>query len=270
MGIVSAWILGGLGVLGGVIVALINLLGGSPTVVVNINSTRQDNSAVSAATSSSAAAKATPSVGTPAVVFRDNFCTTAGGWTLGTGRAGGQYSTCALRIYANGNDVQSSEPTNAGSLPQDITIDVTARRILGSAAGDEFGIACRAGNAEGYTFIVQASSVSIYRYSSKTGIIGRRPLAHVPAQVDMNASNRLRAACATVGGAADLTLWVNNSKLADATDTSDPLTSGTVGLFAATTSDTSTSTGAEFTNFVVTRELSMAKLRSPSVTTTFA
>ncbi len=134
MGIVGAWILGGLGVLGGVIVALINLLGGSPTVVVNINSTRQDNSAVSAATSSSAAAKATPSAGTPAVVFRDNFCTTAGGWTLGTGRAGGQYSTCALRIYANGNDVQSSEPANAGSLPQDITIDVTARRILGSAA----------------------------------------------------------------------------------------------------------------------------------------
>lgn len=98
----------------------------------------------------------------PPVVFSDDFCTTAGGWTTGASQTGGHYGRCALLVYANGNDVESSEPTNTGALPQDITIDVTARRILGSAAGDEFGIACRAAS-EGYTFIVQAGSVSIYR-----------------------------------------------------------------------------------------------------------
>lgn len=129
---------------------------------------------------------------------------------------------------------------------------MTARRILGSAAGDEFGIACRAGS-EGYTFIVQAASVSIYRYSSTSGIIGRQPLAQVPAHIDMNMSNRLQATCATANGAAQLTFWVDSTKLAEATDASNPLTGGNVGLFAATTPDTSTPTEAEFTNFVVTR-----------------
>jgi len=219
--------------------------GGSP-------SAGSSSPAPSATTTSSTPAKTSPITRTPAVVFRDDFCTTASGWTIGTTQTGGHYSRCALRIYANGNDVESSEPTNAGTLPQDIAIDVTARRILGSAAGDEFGIACRSGS-EGYTFIVQATSVSIYRYSSTTGIIGRQPLAQVPAHIDMNMSNRLRATCATAHGAAHLTFWVNNTKLAEATDASNPLTSGTVGLFAATTPDTSTPAEAEFTNFVVTR-----------------
>lgn len=80
VGIVSAWIVRGLGVLGGVIVALINIFGGSPTTGnVNIGSTRQATPAASDTTASGTAAKATPGV-----VFRDDFCTTAGGWTLGT------------------------------------------------------------------------------------------------------------------------------------------------------------------------------------------
>lgn len=204
-------------------------------------------------TTSGTPAKTTaPVTRPPPVVFRDDFCTTAGGWTLGSTQTGGHYSRCALRIYANGNDVESSEPMNAGTLPRDITIDVRARRILGSATGDEFGIACRSGS-EGYTFIVQANSVSIYRYSSTTGIKGRQPLAQAATRIDMNMSSRLRASCATVNGAAHLTFWVNGTKLAEATDASNPLTSGTVALFAATTPGTSTPTEAEFTNFMVTR-----------------
>ena len=240
VGIRAAWIGGGLTVLGGVIAALIAIFGGSPTVVnVNIGNARQPSPAKSSA-----------------AVFRDDFCTTTGGWTLSTTQTGGHYNRCALHIYANGkNDIEFSEPTTAGRLPQDITIDVTARRILGSAAGDEFGIACRAGGEEGYNFIVQANSVAIYRYSNQTGINGRQPLAQIPAQVDMNASNQLRATCANAadGGAADLALWVNNRKLAEATDANDPLTSGTVALFTATTPDTSMATEAEFTDFAVTR-----------------
>jgi hypothetical protein len=132
VGIRAAWIGGGLTVLGGVIAALIAIFGGSPTVVnVNIGSARQPSPAKSSA-----------------AVFRDDFCATTGGWTLSTTQTGGHYNRCALHIYANGkNDIEFSEPTTAGRLPQDITIDVTARRILGSAAGDEFGIACQRARA---------------------------------------------------------------------------------------------------------------------------
>lgn len=190
---------------------------------------------------------------TPTTVFRDDFCTKGGDWSLGTGLAGGHYGRCALNIYANHNDVESSEPAKAGILPLDITIEVTARRIIGSAEGDEFGIACRAGS-EGYTFIVQADSVAIYRYSRTTGIIGRQPLTKMAAGIDMDISNRLQATCSTVGGGTvNLTLEVNGKKLAEANDTGDPLTSGTVGLFAATTQDTSAPTEAEFTDFAVNR-----------------
>lgn len=260
--VVSAWILGGLGALTGVIVALINVLGGPATVNVNIGDTHSSSPTASAAPAAPSPAPAAPSTsvsasppnGTLAIVFRDDFCTKAGGWTTGAGLTGGHYGRCALDIYANPNDVEASEPAKAGTLPPDLTIEVTARRIIGSAAGDEFGIACRAGN-EGYTFIVQADSVAIYRYSNTTGIIGRQPLTKVAAGIDMNASNRLQATCSTVSGgsAVDLTLEVNGKKLAEATDTGNPLTSGTVGLFAATTQGTSTPTEDEFTNFVVTR-----------------
>jgi hypothetical protein len=245
---VNTWIAGGLGFLGAVIAALITILGGSPPVVhVTFGGTRPATPPASQTAASGAGATVAPRV-----VFRDDFCTAAGGWTLGPTRAGGHYGRCALRIYANGNDVESSEPANARRFPQDITIGVTARRVLGSAAGDELGISCRAGS-EGYAFIVQASLVSIYRYSSTTGIIGRQPLAQAPARIDMNAGNRLQARCATSpDGAADLGLWVDHRELTQATDASDPLTGGTVGLFAATTPGTTTPTEAKFTNFMVT------------------
>lgn len=44
------------------------------------------------------------------LVFSDRFCTAAGGWTVGNGHTGGQYAHCTFRIYANANDVESSEP----------------------------------------------------------------------------------------------------------------------------------------------------------------
>jgi hypothetical protein len=192
---------------------------------------------------------------TTGLVFSDKFCTAAGGWTVGNGHTGGQYAHCAFRIYANANDVESSEPRAAAvypAAPSGIEITVTARRVLGTAEGDEFGVACRA-DGEGYAFIVQSDLTEIIKYSSSTGQIGQ-PLARVPAAVDMNARNKVQATCATTGGgAAELTLSVNGMKLAGATDENSPIPSGTVGIFAATTSATQTPTEAEFEDFTVTQ-----------------
>jgi len=191
----------------------------------------------------------------PGVIFNDKFCNTAGGWTVGGGQAGGHYSTCAFRIYAEAHGIAASEPRIKllyPATPSGIEIDVTARRIVGSAEGDEFGVVCRA-NSEGYAFLAQSDLAEIFKYSSSTGIIGS-PLAAVPAKIDMNASNQLRVTCATDrAGDVHLALWVNGKRLADATDTNDPIPSGTVGLFAATSPTTQTPTVAEFQNFVVLR-----------------
>ncbi len=67
----------------------------------------------------------------PKLVFSDRFCTAVGGWTVGSSRTGGHYDRCAFRIYANANDIESSEPharTVYPAAPSGIEITVTARR----------------------------------------------------------------------------------------------------------------------------------------------
>lgn len=130
---------------------------------------------------------------TTRLVFSDRFCTAAFGWTVGNGHTGGRYGSCAFRIYANANDIESSEPRASAvypAAPSAIEITVTARRLLGEVEGDEFGVACRA-DGEGYAFTVQSDVAEIIKYSSSTGQIGP-PLARVPAAVNMNAVTRSR------------------------------------------------------------------------------
>lgn len=192
----------------------------------------------------------------PRIVFSDKFCTAKGGWTVGNGRTGGHYGRCAFRIYANANgDIESSEPRARAvypAAPAKIEITVTARQILGKAAGDSFGVVCRAGG-EGYAFIVQSNLTEIIKYSARTGQIGQ-PLARVPAAVDMNARNKIQATCSTASdGATQLALSINGKKLATAVNKNSPIRNGTVGIFAATTSAAKTPTEVEFDNFTVTQ-----------------
>lgn len=192
----------------------------------------------------------------PRIVFSDRFCTAKGGWTVGRGHTGGHYAKCAFRIYANANgDIESSDPRARAVYPvapSKIEITVTARRLLGKAEGDSFGVVCRAGG-EGYAFIVQSNMTEIIKYSASTGQIGQ-PLARVRAVVDMNARNKIQATCSSAsGGAAQLALSINGKKLAKAIDKNSPIRNGTVGIFTATTSATVTPTEVEFNNFIVTQ-----------------
>lgn len=71
--------------------------------------------------------------------------------------------------------------------------------------------------------------------------------------VDINARNRLQAVCSSDEGqqAVHLVFWVNGEKVAEATDTKDPLLTGTVRLFAGTGPNAKTAVEAEFDNFAV-------------------
>lgn len=56
----------------------------------------------------------------------------------------------------------------------------------------------------------------------------------IPAEVDLNAANDLRAVCSTIegGGAVLLELSVNGNMVAAATDRDNPCLEGTICLFA--------------------------------------
>ncbi len=88
-----------------------------------------------------------------------------------------------------------------------------------------------------------------------TDASGRRRLDDrgdfVRVTVDASARNRVRAECTNVVGqpAVHLALWLDGDGVVDYTDARDPLLSGTVGVFVATT-DRATSTGVvEFDDF---------------------
>jgi hypothetical protein len=104
---------GGLAAVGAVIAALISTFGRGPGVTVDIGSTQPARPSVSTL---SPPTTTTPPSPAPDIVFGDKFCTTAAGWTVGIGQAGGHYSHCALRIYANANDVESSEVISANFI----------------------------------------------------------------------------------------------------------------------------------------------------------
>jgi hypothetical protein len=100
-------------------------------------------------------------------------------------------------------------------------------------------------------FDIADSGVAIGKVTNGSNF---EPLAATTAPVQANAWNRLRAVCTSVEGqqAVHLVFWVNGKKLADVTDTKNPFTGGTVGLFAATDQG-QTAVEAEFDNFAVTQ-----------------
>jgi len=203
-------------------------------------------------------AGAAKSTSPPPVIFQDSFSNMASGWDdAGDKRAGGHYKNGAYRIYAkSGGDIQSGTPQKVSNLAfaaPSLSIEVTAHRIAGSAKGDRYGIVCRGSKDKAYLFVVEDNAVAILKIPSPGAASETLDSANAPA-VYANATNRLRAVCTSVQGqrAEHLTFWVNGKKLADATDTTNPSTSGTVALFATTTSHT-TPVEAEFDDFAVAR-----------------
>jgi hypothetical protein len=200
------------------------------------------------------------------VVFRDNFANRANGWDdAGSAPAGGHYKNGAYYVYAEPDGDGSTEggaPRNASSVyptaPPNLTIAVDAK-ALAISDGTAYGIGCRmtdkGGVLSGYLFMLGNENVWISKY----GIDGRYQLLTpetgipLPSGFKVSSTNRLEAGCS--GGEGDqavgLVFTVNGAVAAKATDSKDPLSTGTVALLAEAYEESKKAIEVDFDNFVV-------------------
>jgi hypothetical protein len=244
-----AWVLAGTGVG----VALILLI---VAIVANSNTGSSEPPETVVATSPP----------TKAVIFEDDFSSQASGWVIiPSGAARGNYENGAYRISAEPVSTGRSPvsaPTNANrvypSAPPNLRIEVDARRLAG-AQDTGYGFACRASEKAEYSFTIWNDG------SNKPFAQIGKFLDHAPwfdslddgalDALNVNEKNRLQAACTSVEGqrAVHLVFSVNGQMVAEATDTKDPLLTGTVTLEVGTGPHAKNAVEAEFDNFVVTQ-----------------
>jgi hypothetical protein len=213
--------------------------------------------AVPLATSSSAPKAGHPSVTPSPAFFRDDFSSTANGWTVsGPGGGSGRYSNGTYRIDVKPGNTNGglAEPTSVPGLnpaPPSITIGVSARPVV-SAAQLSYGLFCRGdklGNS-GYAFAIGSGYAAIVKIVNGQG----KELSSLSTTVvGANGTSQLRVACVSAGGQTPVHLmfWVNGKKVGDVTDATKPITGGTIGLGVG--SDDKKAVAVEFDNFVVTR-----------------
>jgi hypothetical protein len=215
--------------------------------------------AITTPPSTGAAITTPPSTGK--VIFQDDFSSRAYGWgdegKRPIGGYGGYYKNGAYRFYlepVSGGGSKGSAPLKKSSLfpsaPPKLRVDVKARRLAGDP-DTGYGIACRAAGANSYQFLIGDGYISIAKSLDHDPYY--TALKDAAPAVDINARNRLQAVCSSDEGqqAVHLVFSVNGKKVAEATDTKDPLLTGTVGVFVATGPNAKTAVEAEFDDFAV-------------------
>jgi hypothetical protein len=200
----------------------------------------------------------------PAVIFTDDFSTKVNGWKDldPSKQADGYYRNGTYRLKAAaGADGQAAGPTNAphnlGQItPLNLSISVDARRIAGSPQDIGYSIICRAdGKGDSYSLGIYDNIVFIAKSVDSGHKLDQGPPSHTTHAVRVNATNRLRATCVTIGGgqAVHLTFWVNGIKVADWTDKIHPYTKGYLGVMTASDPGAKMTVEAEFDNFVIAK-----------------
>jgi hypothetical protein len=197
------------------------------------------------------------------VVFEDDFANRANGWDdAGSARAGGHYKNGAYQVYAKPTGQGSTEggaPRNASSMyptaPLNLAIEVDAK-ALAIPEGTAYGIGCRmtdnGGVLSGYLFMLGIDYVNIFKYGVD-GTYRELKGGALPSAFKVNSTNRLEAAC--TGGKGDqavsLVFRVNDQVAAQAMDSKDPLTTGTVALLAEAYKESKKAVEVQFDNLVV-------------------
>jgi hypothetical protein len=203
-------------------------------------------------------ASESPASRSSSIILEDDFSDRSSGWKEdGSEPTGGDISDGLFAIHVEagqGTDVAWLSPEAANVLypttSKNLDIQVDAQRTLGgSNRGDIYGIFCRASYAErDYRFELGGGEISISKFGVDEGFTALAAEA-IPAEVDLNAANDLRATCSTLegGGAVLLELSVNGTTVVSATDRDNPYLAGTIGLhaFAGETLQ------VEFDNFIV-------------------
>jgi hypothetical protein len=208
-----------------------------------------------------------PSASSPKgqVIFQDDFASRTNKWDdAGDARAGGHYKNGAYRIYAEAcasgaQSIDRAAPRKPSSVypsaPLNLHVEADAK-ALSVPQDSAYGIACRAGSGElqyGYVFNVGRDYFSIAKYDTNGDWLEIGPSHPLPSGFDPNASHHLEADCCSDerNHAVHLVFTVNSLVIAAETDSENPLTAGTVALFAAAYKESEEAVEVEFDNFVV-------------------
>jgi hypothetical protein len=206
---------------------------------------------------------AEPSTSAERIVFEDDFANRANGWDdAGSTRAGGHYKNGAYRIYAAAGPsgeqyIQSSTPRKVSRLypsaPASLVIEVEAK-ALALPTGTAYGFGCRVGKnrngPSGYVFAIGADYYNIGKYGVD-GTYRELDSGGLPSTFKVKGTNRLEAECSDDDGEVYLVFSLNGDAVGEAFDSQDPLTSGTVALFAVAGEKSEEAVEVEFDNFVV-------------------
>jgi hypothetical protein len=181
----------------------------------------------------------------PTFLFLDDFSGTTNGWTIAPGHgSSGKYSSGTYQIHLNPAKLDSGDYLGSGlatpisvsvlnPAPQNITIGVAARQITRDV-DINYGIACRS-NRSAYTYYDFEITSNGHATIDKSTFNNYTTLTQSnTAPVNVDGTNQLQAACATVNGqnAVHLVFWVNGKKILDVIDRKNPLTNGGIGVIA--------------------------------------
>ncbi len=194
-----------------------------------------------------------------ATIFQDNFSSRAYGWLDASDRSGSiHYYNGAYRILNRTPDWTIwSYPAKASvypSAPANIRIKAVAHIIFGPN-NSAYGIICRANpnSDSAYAFIVSEAYVAIYKSSGAHSSRILDSNANTSA-VPVKANNVLQAQCTNEGQQGVRPVFSLNGRIvAAATDTNNPLLTGTVGFTVVQPRNVNNPVEAEFDNFVVSR-----------------
>jgi hypothetical protein len=252
---------------GGVIVAAIAaflVLPGSkhaPSAGAGAQNSAGSKTLPSASASSSLSASSSPSpVASSKVILTDDFSTRSTNWLDDAHQTAGVYTgTGTYRLTVTGANGQNelARPSDAAyglgnQTTMNLSLSVDARKIAGAAQGYGYGIATRAdGSGDFYAFVIEDHAVAIQKWVDNGARVSDSPAAVATSALHADAADHLQAVTQTVDGgkAVHLELWLNGKKLVDFTDQDHPYTSGYLGLYVESISDSTSTAEAEFDNF---------------------
>jgi hypothetical protein len=234
----------------------------APAASASSGSASSSASAASSQRGSTAPKATSPAAGPGTVILTDDFSSQASGWTDDAHQSAGAYTGSTYRLSVTGaNGVSEvARPMSAGHglaemTPLNLSAAVDVRKLSGAPQGYGLGLAIRSdGGGDVYAFLVEDHAVAIQKWTGGGAQVSDSP-DPVPATLNPGAPDRLRAVCQTVDGgqAVHLELWLNGKKMVDYTDHDHPYTQGYLGLYVESISGASSTAGAEFDNFTISR-----------------
>jgi TIR domain len=249
-------------VIAAAIAAFIVLPGSKPAPSAGAqNSAGPKTSSSPSASASVSTSSSSPSpVASSNVILTDDFSTRGTNWLDDVHQTAGAYTgTGTYRLTVTGADGQNelARPSNAADGLGDptalnLSLSVDARKIAGAAQGYGYGIATRAdGSGDFYAFVIEDHAVAIQKWVDNGARVSDSPASVATSALHADAADHLRAVTQTVdgGSAVHLELWLNGKKLIDFTDHDHPYTTGYLGLYVESISDSTSTAEAEFDNF---------------------